>query len=302
MKRGKSGFPINALLLLDKDAGHSSNTAVQRAKRILSARKAGHTGSLDPIATGVLPLCLGEATKLAAFLLDTDKRYYVRIRLGVTTTTADIEGQVVQTQPVPQLAPVLLETCLSHFRGPIQQVPPMYSALKHQGQRLYDLARKGEVVDRPPRAIVIHELNLLEFGRDFVDLDVHCSKGTYIRSLAVDIGERLGCGGHVEILRRTAVGRFKVEDAVTLAALENSPPETRSTLLMPMDVMVDHFPSIFLNQEAEAAFNQGQTVKVASSEYEGLVRVYDQEKRLIGLGAQALNDQVKPKRVFCNHA
>ena len=208
MSRRKNGRDIDGMLLLDKSPGMSSNGAVQRVKRLFQANKVGHTGSLDPIATGLLPLCLGEATKLSGFVLETDKRYFVRVRLGRTTTTADIEGETVETKPIPALNEAMLKPILARFRGEIDQVPPMYSALKQGGRRLYDLARQGIEVEREARRVSIYELILLESGADYLDLEVHCSKGTYIRSLAVDIGAELGCGGHVEQLRRIAVGKF----------------------------------------------------------------------------------------------
>ena len=220
MSRRKSGRDIDGMLLLDKSPGMSSNGAVQRVKRLYSANKVGHTGSLDPIATGLLPLCLGEATKLSGFLLDTDKRYFVKVRLGRTTATADTEGETLEEKPVPMLDTQAIEAVLQRFRGDIAQVPPMYSALKHKGKKLYELARKGLEVEREARRVSIYELTLLGFGSDFLELDVHCSKGTYIRSLAQDIGMEIGCGAHVEQLRRTAVGGFTLDQSVTLEKLE----------------------------------------------------------------------------------
>ena len=242
MSRRSRGRDIDGMLLLDKSPGMTSNDAVQRIKRLLQARKVGHTGSLDPIATGLLPICLGEATKLSSFLLNTDKRYRVLVRLGQTTSTGDVEGAVLEQKPVPILTEALIENVLERFRGAISQVPPMHSALKHQGARLYELARKGIEVQRPARQIHIYELKLIEFGPQHLDLDVHCSKGTYIRSLAEDIGALLGCGGHVERLRRTAVGNFSIAQAVGFEQLEALPDEARLARLLPLERIVAELP------------------------------------------------------------
>ena len=292
------GQPVHGLLLVDKEAGFSSNAVVQRAKRLMKALKVGHTGSLDPIATGVLPLCFGEATKLSGFLLDTDKRYQVRVRLGTVTTTADIEGEVVETQPVPALNQAVIEAHLAPFRGAQLQIPPMYSALKHEGRRLYDLARQGKDVERRPRAITIHELNLLQFGADWLDLDVHCSKGTYIRSLAVDLGTALGCGGHVEILRRTAVGRFTIDRSITLTELERQPEEERAGLLLPMDVLVDGLPSVNVSADQAIRFLHGQKLSAESAAESGTIRIYGPDGQFLGLAEADEAGGIQPKRVL----
>ncbi|NJD05891.1 MAG: tRNA pseudouridine(55) synthase TruB [Methylococcaceae bacterium] len=297
MSRRNRGQPIDGLLLLDKPFGISSNAAVQRAKRLFQAAKVGHTGSLDPIATGVLPLCFGEATKLSGFLLDTDKGYRVRVRLGRTTTTADIEGETLRERPTPELTAESVEAVLRQFRGDQLQIPPMYSALKHQGQRLYDLARQGKEVERTPRAVTVYRLDLLGFGDDWLDLDVHCSKGTYIRSLAVDIGECLGCGGHVEVLRRTRVGEFAIDRAVTLEGLEALEEAQRLACLVPMDQMVRWMPQASLDDEGTRRFLQGQAVRAAVADTAERVRVYDPHGRFIGL-ADARQGVIHPCRVL----
>jgi len=296
MSRQRRGHPIDGLLILDKPAGISSNAALQRARRLLQAAKAGHTGSLDPIATGVLPLCFGEATKLSGFLLDTAKRYQVRVRLGRTTTTADREGEILERRAVPQLSAELLEAALQRFRGEQRQVPPMYSALKHQGKRLYELARQGQEIDREPRAVTLYSLDLRGFGGDWLDLDVHCSKGTYIRSLAVDLGESLGCGGHVAVLRRTAVGEFPIQSALTLEQLEAMEPEQRLSRLLPMDTMVAGLSRVGLDHGQAVRFLQGQAIAVKGFDAAGVVRVYDQRSRFLGL-ALGENGRIQPQRV-----
>lgn len=299
MSRRSKGRPIDGLLLLDKPFGISSNAAVQRAKRLFQAAKVGHTGSLDPIATGVLPLCFGEATKLSGFLLDTAKRYQVRVRLGRTTTTADIEGETLQERPLPVLTTASLESVLHGFRGAQSQIPPMYSALKHQGQRLYELARQGREIDREPRAVTIHRLELLGFGHDWMDLDVYCSKGTYVRSLAVDIGERLGCGGHVEILRRTAVGEFALAETVNLDQLEQLDEDSRLRQLLPMDLMVRGLPAVELDLDQSRRFLHGQAIQLGDLQDAELLRVYDpQQSRFLGLGSGSGN-MLHPRRVVC---
>lgn len=207
---------VDGILLLDKPEGMTSNRALQRVKHLFAARKAGHTGSLDPLATGLLPLCFGEATKVSGFLLEADKRYRVTCRLGITTTTGDREGEPLQRRPVPVLDDAAITAVLQRFIGRIEQVPPMYSALKHKGERLYHLARQGIEVERAPRAVTIHDLVLLARGEEELELEVHCSKGTYVRTLCEDIGEALGCGAHVTALRRTALGPFVDVSMVTL--------------------------------------------------------------------------------------
>ena len=296
MSRRPTGRHINGVLLLDKSAGMSSNGAVQRAKRLFQASKVGHTGSLDPIATGLLPLCFGEATKFSGFLLDTDKRYRVRVRLGVTTNTADTEGEVVQRRAVPVLDEVAVESVLNRFRGDITQVPPMHSALKHQGRRLYELARKGLEVERPARAVCIHALSLVTVEADFLDLDVHCSKGTYIRSLAEDIGEALGCGGHVEQLRRTAVGDLSVEQAVDLETLASMSDEGRLERLLPMDRLAADLPALIVGDNLAFYLRRGQPVLAPNAPQAGWVRIYNKDL-FLGLGEMTSDGMLAPRRM-----
>ena len=296
MSRKPGGRPINGVLLLDKSAGMSSNGAVQRAKRLYQASKVGHTGSLDPIATGLLPLCFGEATKFSGFLLDTDKRYRVRVRLGVTTTTADIEGEAVQRRPVPEFSEAAVEAVLQRFRGDITQIPPMHSALKHQGRRLYELARKGVEVERPPRPVCIHALQLLSLEGDLLNLEVHCSKGTYIRSLVEDIGEALAYGGHVEQLRRTAVGELSIEQAVDLEALAALSDEARLAKLLPMDRLAVDLPALTVGDNLAFYLRRGQPVRAPNAPQPGWVRIYNEEL-FLGLGELTLDGMLAPRRM-----
>jgi tRNA pseudouridine55 synthase len=293
---------INGVVLLDKPPGLSSNGAVQRVKRLLGAKKAGHTGSLDPIATGLLPVCLGEATKLAAFLLDDDKRYETRVRLGITTASADIEGEVLETREVPVLDEARIEAVLAQFRGAILQVPPMYSALKHQGQRLYELARKGVEVERAPRNVNIHALLLKGRGPDFLDLEVHCSKGTYIRSLAVDIGEALGCGGHVEVLRRTGVGALTLQQqgAITLEQLQQCPEEARMALVQSAELMVQGLAFLEVDSEQALRLSQGQTVVVSSTHDSAGIKKVVCADLFLGMAELSADGVLTSRRWFCS--
>jgi len=220
LSKRKSGRNVHGIILLDKRLGVSSNRALQEVRRLFNANKAGHTGSLDPLATGLLPLCFGEATKVSAMMLDDNKRYQVVVKLGVMTDTGDSEGKVIEQKPVPELTLAEIEQCLQKFTGEIDQVPPMYSALKQNGKKLYELAREGIIVERKARRISIFELKLLNSTTDTLRLDVACSKGTYIRSLAEDIGQKLGCGGSLSGLRRTRSGSFSIEEAVSLEKLK----------------------------------------------------------------------------------
>lgn len=297
MSRKAKGIAIDGMLLLDKSFGMSSNRAVQRVKRLLNARKVGHTGSLDPIATGLLPLCLGEATKLSSFLLNTDKRYKTLIRLGRSTDTCDIEGETLLERPVPALSQALIGSVLEKFKGEIEQVPPMYSALKHQGRRLYDLARQGIEVERKPRSVEIYALDLLGFDADSMTLDVHCSKGTYIRSLAFDIGEALGCGAHVETLQRTQVGDFSVDDAYTFEQLEAMPDEARIDALLPVNRIIEKLPSLALSKDLAFYLLLGQAVFLPNAPTEGLVGLYDELGNYLGIGEVMDDGKIAPRRL-----
>jgi tRNA pseudouridine55 synthase len=285
-------------LLLDKPVGLSSNAALGRAKRLLGIRKAGHTGTLDPMASGLLVLCFGEATKVAGFLLDGDKTYLAEVRLGISTETDDAEGEMVERRPVPELSDEDLERVLAGFRGAIEQVPPMYSALKRDGQRLYQLARRGEVVDRPPRAVTIHELILLARDGEHLSLRVRCSKGTYIRSLARDLGEELGCGAHMSALRRTRSDPFDLDDAIELAALEALESEAARGRLLPPDTALQHLPAVQLESEDTERLLMGQRLSGLPGEtVEGLARIYGHQG-FLGIGEADGRGGLKPKRLF----
>jgi tRNA pseudouridine55 synthase len=291
---------VHGILLLDKPERITSNHALQLVKRLFNAKKAGHTGSLDPLASGLLPICFGEATKLCAFLLDADKEYTVTCRLGMRTTTGDAEGEVVEQQPVPALTRARIEEALSKFRGEISQVPPMYSALKHQGRRLYDLAREGIEVSRKPRQVAIHALTLQSFDADSMMLTVRCSKGTYIRTLAEDIAQALGICGHVSALRRLALGPYgSTLPMRTLAALQQHPSgdQTLDGLLLPADSAVDHWPAVRLGTDAAWYFTRGQAVVVPAAPHRGWVRVYAPE-RFLGLGEVLDDGRITPRRLL----
>lgn len=286
-------LPIDGVLLLDKPLGLSSNDALQKARRLFSAAKAGHTGTLDPLATGLLPLCFGEATKFSSDLLDADKTYVAEVKLGVTTDSGDAEGQVLSQRPV-HVSEADIRAALPHFTGPLMQVPPMYSALKRDGKPLYELARQGIEVERQPRAITIHALNLLSQTPDTLTLEVTCSKGTYIRSLAMDLGEHLGCGAHLIGLRRTQVGRLTLAGAVTLAQLEALDESARHTWLQPTDTLLQDFPRADLDSEQYARFNHGNHVRWQGEE--GGYRVYF-AGALLGTG-ELRQGVLHPKRLF----
>lgn len=303
-RRRRLGRDVSGILLLDKPIGMSSNAALQWVKRFYQAAKAGHTGSLDPLATGLLPVCLGGATKFSAFLLDADKRYRVRVRLGVTTTTADAEGEVVQTAPTDGIGEHDVRAALSRFVGAIEQLPPMYSAVKHRGERLYKLARQGIEVERSPRTVRIFELGLREFALPDLEMDVHCSKGTYVRTLAEDLGAVLGCGGHVTELRRTGVGPY-VESAVRFVTLEEIERmageqglDALDGLLLPIESALGHCPAVRLSENAAFYLRQGQAVLVPQAPTQGLVRLYDPSRKFIGVGCILDDGMVQPQRLL----
>ena len=290
---------IDGILLLDKPVGMTSNRALQEAKRLLSARKAGHTGSLDPLASGLLPVCFGEATKFSRFLLDADKRYLGVVKLGVSTTTYDGEGDVTATRPVT-VERAAIECALAAFRGEIEQIPPRYSAIKIGGRRLYELTRAGHVVDCPPRRVTIYSIEIADWRADELTLDIRCSKGTYVRSLAHDLGEALGCGGHVARLRRLASAGFSVDQAVTLDALHAlETPAQRATLLLPGDEAIAHLPAVTLSSNAAYYLRQGQTVSTPHGLPAGWVRIYQQDREFLGLGEVLDDGRVAPKRLLC---
>ena len=300
-RRRPRGRNVNGILLLDKPLGVTSNGALQQVKRLFNAAKAGHTGSLDPLADGLLPVCLGGATKLSAYLLDADKRYWVRVRLGVTTTTGDAEGEVRETRSAAHVTEQAIRDVLPRFTGTIKQLPPMYSALKHQGQRLYKLARAGVEVEREPREITIHGLTLLGTELPDFELDVQCSKGTYVRTLAEDIGEALGCGAHVTALRRTGVGPYGEDGMVTMAQVEAAAemgPGALDALLLPIDSALGSWPAVRLSPDAAFYLKMGQPVLVPKAPTAGLVRLYDANEAFIGLGEVEDDGRIAPRRLM----
>ena len=292
---------VSGIVLLDKPIGMTSNAALQVVKRLFRARKAGHTGSLDPLASGLLPLCLGDATKISAFLLEADKRYRVAVKLGVKTTTGDAEGEIIATRTVGNVDPTALQAVLSRFTGVIQQVPPMHSAIKHQGQPLYKLAHKGIEVERQPRSVVVHELRLLACEGDVLELEVACSKGTYIRTLAEDIGEALGVGAHVTLLRRTATGPFRAEQMASLAQLETAAAEGLAALdrfLLPMESALEHWPEVCLSDDLAFYVRRGQAVFVPRAPTQGWVKLRTADQRFLGMGRVLDDGRVAPKRLI----
>jgi tRNA pseudouridine55 synthase len=295
------GRPVNGILLLDKPAGITSNAALQQVKRLFNAAKAGHTGSLDPLATGLLPLCFGEATKMSGYLLDSDKRYVGTLKLGVRTRSADAEGEIIETRPLGELDAARIEAALQEFVGEIEQIPPMHSAVKVYGTPLYKLAHQGKEIERQPRTVTIHSLRLLRFEADEVDIELHCSKGTYVRTLAEDIGEVLGCGAHLAALRRTASGPFDLTRAVSLERLEEVSAgegvEALDALLLPMDEALADWPEIRLSANSAHYLQQGQPVLVPRAPTAGWVRLRRDDGRFLGVG-QILDDgRVAPRRL-----
>lgn len=297
--------PVNGMLILNKPLTFSSNAALQKVRWLLNAEKAGHTGSLDPLATGVLPLCFGEATKFSQYLLNADKRYEVVMQLGQTTATGDAEGQVLEIKAVTCDEKDLLAV-LPGFRGEITQIPPMYSAIKKDGQPLYKLARAGEVVDREPRQIFIEELELLSFNNHDAQarLVVACSKGTYIRTLVEDIGYALGCGAHVAKLCRTEAGPFTLEQAIDLDELielqEKSGSEALDQLLLPVDAALTHWPELQLTEHTSYYWLHGQPARVPDAPLDTFIRVRDHQGRFIGIGEVANDGRLAPKRLIQN--
>lgn len=287
---------VSGVLLLDKSVGSSSNHALQAAKRVYRAQKAGHAGTLDPLASGLLPVFFGDATRFCGYLLDADKRYLADISLGVTTRTGDAEGEVLERRPVDVSVPQL-EDVLRRFLGAQTQIPPMYSALKRDGQPLYVLARRGETVERAPRDIQIRKLDLLGFAGDRVSLEVTCSKGTYIRTLAEDIGAALGCGAHLAGLRRTATGALELSQATPLEAIQAMNETERDALLRPADVVLGGLPAIELDESAATRFGHGQALEYPGGE-PGIHRVYAPQTRFLGLGVIAEGGRLTVKRLL----
>ncbi|MGC6359721.1 tRNA pseudouridine(55) synthase TruB [Bisgaard Taxon 45] len=298
----KRGRDIDGVFLLDKPQGMSSNDIMQKVKRVFQANKAGHTGALDPLATGMLPICLGEATKFSQFLLEADKRYQVTAKLGERTDTSDAEGQVVETRIVNVSEQDIL-VALPHFRGELMQVPTMFSALKHQGKPLYEYARAGITVEREARPITIFELNFVTYAAPYLTLEVHCSKGTYIRTLVDDLGEYLGCGAHVTVLRRTAVADYPVEAMMDWERLQTLAEQQDLALLdqylLPTDSAVSALPALHLNQEQSQAIGFGQRVKFDNpTQLTGQVRLFSDTQQFLGVGRVDEGNVIHPQRLI----
>ncbi|EPO1791705.1 tRNA pseudouridine(55) synthase TruB [Cronobacter turicensis] len=307
----RRGRDVHGVLLLDKPQGLSSNDALQKVKRIYNANRAGHTGALDPLATGMLPICLGEATKFSQYLLDSDKRYRVIARLGQRTDTSDADGTVVEERPVT-FSEQELQDALESFRGDTMQVPTMFSALKYQGKPLYEYARQGIEVLREARPITVYELLFIRHEGNELELEVHCSKGTYIRTIIDDLGEKLGCGAHVIYLRRLAVSKYPVERMVTLEQLnalleeaqtrEIAPSELLDPLLMPMDSPAADYPVVNLPLTSSVYFKNGNPVRTSDAPSEGLVRVTEGEaQKFLGMGEVDSEGRVAPRRLVVEY-
>ena len=291
---------IHGVLLFDKPLGWSSNKAVQTVKRCLQVNKVGHTGTLDPLATGMLPLCIGEATKFGQALLDADKGYHAVVQLGQVTTTGDKEGDVIASHAVPVIETDELARLERQLTGEISQIPPMYSALKHQGQALYHLARQGKTIERAARTITIHQLRLQQLNDSQLQLEVQCSKGTYIRTLAEDIGAAIGCGAHLISLRRTAVGRLPIASMVTMQQLQHS-DQWRSYLL-PIDSCVQPLPALELADHDVSRLLWGQVVLLSQWPALGLHRLYNARQQFLGLAEILTDGRLLPKRLINCHA
>lgn len=300
-RRRPQSRPVNGILLLDKPVGLTSNAALQQVKRLFKAAKAGHTGNLDPLASGLLPLCFGEATKFSAFLLDSDKHYIGTCKLGVTTTSADAEGEVLERNPVGNYSRAEIEAVLAGFVGEIEQIPPMHSAIKVNGEPLYKMAHQGKEIAREPRRITIYALDLVSQDGDELVLDVRCSKGTYIRTLVEDIGRQLGCGAHLSALRRTGTGPFSIDQAVPLSELEHRAESGLAALdqaLLPVEAALDDWPRLVLTDNTAYYLRQGQAVQIPQAPTSGLVRlVVGDESRFIGVGRILADGRVAPQRL-----
>ncbi len=301
MKQKREYRQITGVLLLDKPIGISSNQALQHAKRIFNAKKAGHTGSLDVLATGLLPICFGRATKFTQFLLNADKYYKVTACLGKHTTTGDAEGEILETKPISHINEAFLNEVLAKFRGKIQQIPPMFSALKHHGKPLYQLARQGIEIDREPRFVHINKLTLLEWNNEDLTLEVHCSKGTYIRTLIDDIGKALGCGAYVTMLRRIGAGSYNISDALTLDQLQEIYDQSNfdgiDAHVLPIESMLRHLSALLLSDAQIQLLKIGRSLTL-SIDQTGLFRLIDKNNRFLGLGKIDGNGSMIAKRLI----
>ncbi|OWS77184.1 tRNA pseudouridine(55) synthase TruB [Pantoea sp. VS1] len=308
----RRGRDVHGVFLLDKHQGASSNDVLQKVKRLFNANKAGHTGALDPLATGMLPICLGEATKFSRYLLDSDKRYRVIARLGQRTDTSDADGNIVETRPVT-FSQAELDVALESFRGETLQVPTMFSALKYQGRKLYEYAREGITVPREARPITVFELQFIRWQGDELELEIHVSKGTYIRTIIDDLGEKLGCGAHVIMLRRLQVARYPIARMMTLEQLQTLAAQVNAAetpdyapldaLLLPMDSPAEDFPAVNLPTPVAAWFKQGMPVHAENAPVSGLVRVTEgDEQKFIGMAEIADDGRVAPRRLVVEFA
>ena len=300
-KHNQKGRDINGVVLLDKASGGTSNYVLQQVKRLFGANKAGHTGSLDPIASGLLPICLGQATKVAQFLLDDDKRYFSRAKLGQVSSTGDSEGKVVNFGSTQGIDESSIRAILSQFIGNINQVPPMYSALKRNGTPLYKLARKGIEIERSPRAVIIHEINFLDLDDEVVSLDISCSKGTYIRTLVEDIGKSLGCGAHVVELRRTGFAHFDLSESKTyeqLSKLKEQNLESLDSVILSADEILPNLESVYLDSEQTSDIRLGKKIEYLGFSTSHKLKLYDHNERFIGIGESNLMSEILPKRLF----
>ncbi len=303
-RKTRKGRSVDGIVLLDKPVSFGSNQVLQRVKRLFNARKAGHTGSLDKLASGLLPICLGEATKFSTFLLNSDKRYQAVFKLGVVTTTGDAEGEVTESHDYTPFSRQQLEAVVGKFTGEIEQIPPMYSAIKHKGQRLYKLAHQGLEVEREPRRITIYSLELRDFGDDFIAVEVLCSKGTYIRTLAEDMGKALGCGAHVKALRRTGVGPFEASQMIALERLEQLAEkgfDALDAVLVPMEAALAGWPDVRLPENAAFYLKKGQPVLVPKSPTRGWVRLFASGDRFIGAGEVLDDGRIAPRRLIAGN-
>lgn len=310
-RKRNQGRAVNGVFLLDKPTGISSNAALQQVKRIFGAAKAGHTGSLDPLATGMLPICFGEATKFSRFMLEADKSYRTTARLGVKTASGDVDSDVLETRPVDGITEQMIATALEQFRGQIEQVPSMYSALKHKGQPLYLLARKGIEVERKARTVNIYELELLKVAGDCIEIELSCSKGTYVRSLVDDLGDALGCGAHVTALHRTRVGSFNGDVMMSLEKLEamaaqfedsSERHEQLDALLLPVSSVIEGLPEVEVSGLLVHFLKQGQPVFVPNTCVEGQVQLFNKEatleQRFLGIGEVLDDGRIAPRRLI----
>ena len=300
-KRNQQVRDINGVVLLDKASGSSSNHVLQQVKRLFGANKAGHTGSLDPLASGLLPICLGQATKVAQFLLDGDKRYFVRAKFGQVSSTGDSEGKIVNFGSTQGIDESSIRAILLKFIGDINQVPPMYSALKHKGIPLYKLARKGIEIERSSRPVTIHEINFLNLDDAVVSLEVSCSKGTYIRTLVEDIGKSLGCGGHVVELRRTGFAHLDLSGSKTyeqLSKLKEQNLESLDSVILSADEMLPNLKSVYLDSEQTRDIKLGMKIEYLGFSNSHKLKLYDHNKQFLGIGESNLMSEILPKRLF----